>query len=120
MSVSLNTVQVLFGNPAKNSGLFGNSVKQFDVTRAFFGANQSNEVTLSESQQSTIAQLQKFVDDNLSGPQAKAVQKDIDGLRELYKANNSTTSFSALSQLLGSNNGSFSNLTSGSLINQLV
>jgi hypothetical protein len=123
MAITFNALQTLIGTSSGNAGVYGlytNANNNTDTTSALFGAGQKTEATLSESQQATITQLEDYVNENLSGTQAEALLKDIEGLSQLMKFGNSDSSFSALSQLLGGDSGLTSSLSSGSLINQLV
>lgn len=122
MAITLNTIQALTPTSRQDAGVYGlltGSRITTDTTTSLFG-QRKQEGVLSESQQQTITQLQDYVKENVSGPQAEAILKDLDGLTQLMKFGNSSASFNALSQLLGGNSGLSSSLTSGSLINQLV
>lgn len=122
MAITLNTIQALTPTSRSDAGVYGlftNSGNTTNTTSALFGQKPQASGALSETQKQTLSQLEEYVKENVSGPQADAIMQDIAGLSQLYTYGNSSASFSALSQLLG-NSSSFSNLTGGSLINQLV
>lgn len=124
MAVTFNTLQSLIATSSSSAGAYGlytnSNSSSADTTSALFGAGKKEDGVLSESQQATITQLEDYVNENVTGPQADAIKADIAGLSQLMKFGNSSASFSALSQLLGSNSGLANSLSGGSLINQLV
>lgn len=122
MAITLNTFQA-FTTPSRSDagayGLLTGAPVTTDTTASLFG-QKKQAGALSDTQKQTISQLESYVKEHVSGAQADALMKDIEGLTQLYTFGNSNASFNALSQLLGGDSALSSSLASGSLINQLV
>ncbi len=119
MSLNVNQIGTLFGTNAANSkvGVYDLLTGTQDITNSLFNASSLSTSSLISTQTDTLAGLEKFVKDNVTGKDADKLFASIASLRQLFSNNDSDSSADpALSLLAGTG---FSK-QSGSLIDLFI